>query len=406
MSGERRRLLVLTSTFPRWVGDVCPMFVADLSQALAQRFVVTVLAPASPGALSAERWGDVTVRRFRYAWPASAQRLADGAILPNLKRNRLLAWQVPTFILAQLVAAWRLAQREAFDVLHAHWALPQGWTAATVKARVGTPAVTTCHGADLYALRAGPARRAKRWALNASDRVTAVSASLKDEAVALGVAADRVAVLPMGIDAERFHPQRASDDARRELNPHGPALLFVGRLAEKKGARYAIEAMPRLLREQPDARLVLVGDGPERPALEQLSRRLGLNGSVVFAGARPHHALPPLFASADVFLGPSVVARNGDTESFGLVFGEAMASGCPVVATDVGGISDLVVDGETGYLVPQRDADALAHAALRLLRDDNERARLRTNGIAWVRERFDRNTLAARYGDLLEEVAA
>ncbi len=404
--GRRTGLLVLTSTFPRWIGDTCPMFVAHLSEALARSFDVTVLAPASAGARRFERWGTVAVRRFRYCWPERSQRLADGAILPNLRRNRLLLGQVPGFVLAQLWAAWCLARRGAFDAVHAHWALPQGWVAAVLRARLGIPVLTTTHGGDMYALRSGVPLKAKRWALRSSDRVTAVSRSLKREVLSLGVEEERVSVLPMGVDTARFTPEAASPSLRRELNPDGPVVLFVGRLVEKKGARYAIEAMPEILREEPGARLVVVGDGPERETLVELTEQLEIGAHVSFAGAIPNHELPAHFASADVCVGPSVVEANGDTESFGVVFAEAMASGCPVVATDVGGITDLVVDGKTGFLVPQRNAEAISDRVARLLGDSRIRESMRGEGIARMRDTFDHRRMSAAYADIIKEVVA
>jgi glycosyltransferase involved in cell wall biosynthesis len=218
---------------------------------------------------------------------------------------------------------------------------------------------------------------------------------------ALGVPPERVRVLPMGIDTTRFTPRAAV--ARGH---DGPRLLFVGRLVEKKGTRYAIEAMAAIAREEPGARLMIVGDGPERTALERLTARLDLKDRVAFAGAVPNDELPALYASADLFIGPSVVEANGDTESFGVVFAEAMASGCPVVATDVGGVADLVVDGETGVLVPERDAPAIAETVVALLRDDALRRKLAGNGVAWVREEFDLRRTASRYADLIDEVLA
>ncbi|HEX5479981.1 MAG TPA: glycosyltransferase, partial [Dehalococcoidia bacterium] len=174
------RVLVLTSTFPRWQGDATPRFVADLSEGLTREGLdVTVLAPGSRGAARRELWGNVDVRRFQYSWPAATQRLADGAILPNIRANRLLALQAPPFVLAQLAAAWRLARRERFDVIHAHWVVPQGLVAAMLKRTLGVPVITTTHGADLFALRARPLLAAKRWALQSSDAITTVSDALK-----------------------------------------------------------------------------------------------------------------------------------------------------------------------------------------------------------------------------------
>ena len=403
----RLKVLVLTSTFPRWQGDTCPMFVADLCEGLAETMDVTVLAPGAEGAAGSQQWGAFTVKRFRYSWPARTQQLAIGAIMPNIRRRPILLAQVPPFFLMQLFAAWRLMRLEKFDAIHAHWAVPQGIVASILKRIFKVPVITTTHGGDIYALRGGPAMTAKRWALRSSDRVTAVSSSLRDEVVALGPDASRVSVLPMGVDTARFRPDTASPEIRRELNPAGgPVLLFVGRLVEKKGARYAIEAMPAILAEHPDARLVIVGDGPEREVLETLAADLHVTDSVSFLGAFANDRLPELYASADVFVGPSVVEANGDTESFGVVFAEAMASGCVVVTTDVGGIADLVRDGDTGLVVPPRDSGAISAAVLNVLADSVLRDGLRFRGLQSMRDRFDHRRLHAAYADLIEEVAA
>ncbi|MEX2245464.1 MAG: glycosyltransferase [Dehalococcoidia bacterium] len=404
--GRRTRLLVLTSTFPRWPGDACPAFVADLSQGLAQRFDVTVLAPGAPGAAPHERMGELDVRRYTYSLPRASQHLAEGAILPNLRAHPLLFAQVPGLVAAQLFAAWRLVRSGSFDAIHAHWAVPQGWVAALLRSWTGVPVLTTTHGGDVYALRTGAALRAKRYALRNSDRITAVSAHLKGEVVGLGIDESRVDVLPMGVDTSRFTPDAASPALRESLNPAGPLLLFVGRLVEKKGARYAIEAMSLIVASRPRARLIIIGDGPERQRLEQLARDMCLQDNVTFAGAIANDKLPAYYASADLLIGPSVVEANGDTESFGVVFAEAMASGCPVICTDAGGIADLTAGGEYARVVPQRDAAAIADAACDLIRNPGQLARLRGRGIERMRDRFDHSLIHQAYGDIIERVAA
>jgi glycosyltransferase involved in cell wall biosynthesis len=382
------------------------MFVADLCQGLARRFDVTVLAPGSSGAVARERDDGVGVLRYTYSWPPSTQKLADGAILPNLRAHPLLAAQAPLLVAAQLHAAWRLARTGAFDVIHAHWALPQGWIAALLKRAYGIPVLTTTHGGDIYALKSAPAIRAKQFALRSSDRVTAVSTALKRRVIALGVDEQRVDILPMGVDTSRFAPDAASPELRTRINPLGPVLLFVGRLVEKKGARYAVEAMSTIASLHPGAHLVVIGDGPERPKLEKLTRERHLQDRVLFLGSVPNAELPAYYASADVFIGPSVVEPNGDTESFGVVFAEAMASGCPVVATDAGGIADVTGNGELACLVPQRDAEAIAAAVDELLHNRPRHADLRAAGIEAMRTRFDHRRIHQSYADVIDEIAA
>jgi glycosyltransferase involved in cell wall biosynthesis len=150
----------------------------------------------------------------------------------------------------------------------------------------------------------------------------------------------------------------------------------------------------------------MVGDGVERATLERSAATLGVDHAVQFEGAVPHERLPAYYASADVLVGPSVVDEDGTSEAFGMVFAEAMASGCPVVATRVGGIPDVVEDGESGLLVPQRDSAALAEATLAVLQDGTLRARMGAAGVARARDRFDQRRTHAEYAQILTEIAA
>jgi glycosyltransferase involved in cell wall biosynthesis len=404
---ERKRVLVLASTFPRWQGDTEPPFVHNLCRSLQDGFEITVLAPHALGAMRAERMDGLDIHRFRYMWPERLQKLAYGGILPNLKRNRWLWLQTPSFFLMELIWTLRLIRSHRIDVIHAHWLLPQGLIAAVAGAITRKPVVVTAHGGDVYGLRGRLAATAKRWALRRVTRVTAVS---RDLARAIDVLSKNevtdVDVVSMGVDTEHFRARRDARSLRKQLGIDGPMILFVGRLAEKKGVRYLLEAMPSVLSDRPDATLVIVGDGPLRGELSLQARDLGISESVRFLGARSPAELPRFYSAADVFVGPSIVAENGDTESFGLVFAEAMSCGCPVVASDVGGISDLVVPGKTGLLVPQRNAQEIAEAIARVLSEPGLRERLRRGGLRHVSGNVAQSVIAQRYRAILQEAAA
>jgi glycosyltransferase involved in cell wall biosynthesis len=405
-NGQRKRLLVLASTFPRWRGDTEPPFVFNLSRDLASYFDVTVLAPHAPGSKTSERIDDVEVRRFRYAWPERLQKLAYGGILPNLKRNKWLWLEVPFFVAAELFAAWRLIRAEKPDVIHAHWVIPQGIVAGLLSLS-GVPVMVTAHGGDVYGLQGRVQNAIKRWVINRSSRLTAVSKDLKDAMVVLaGPDMPSIDVISMGIDTDRFHPDNRDPALRERLDISDKMLLFVGRLAEKKGVRYLLEAMPAIVHRHPNVKLVVVGDGPLRQDLEARTRSQCITPNVTFLGAIPQSELPKYYASADVFVGPSIVADGGDTESFGLVFAEAMASGCPVVASDLGGIQELIRNGDTGLMVPQRDPAAIAAAVGRLLGDEGLHRRLARDALRRVRAEYDQALIARRYGDVLQEAAA
>lgn len=403
--GMKRKLLVLASTFPRWKGDTEPAFVYELSARLTASFSVTALVPHAPGAQMEEDWDGLRVRRFRYMWPARWQRLAYGGILPNIQRNRMLLLQVPLFLAGELAATLRLVKRERIDLIHAHWVVPQGFVAALVRQLTGIPVLITAHGADMYALNDSLVRKLKQWTLNHCDGITAVSTSLVKKIQELNISGSRpVHVISMGVDTTFFQPSQDDGSLRERFGIKGPFLLFVGRLAEKKGVRYLIDAMPQVLLEFPSSTLVIVGDGPLRNQLERQAQRQGVGGNVRFVGALPREALPPYYATADVFVGPSIVAKGGDTESFGIVFAEAMASGCPVVGSDVGGTSEVIAEQRTGLLVPERNPKAIADALCRILGDEALRQRLRSEGPRLVKERFDQALSALRYGQILSRI--
>jgi len=396
----RPALLVLTSTFPKSIDDSTPPFVLQLSNHLLPYFDVTVLAPAVRNAPHTETLQEVNVQRFHYFWPHSLERLADGAILENLGRSRWLYLQVPFLLLFELIAALRLAKAKRPAVIHAHWFVPQGIVAVVAGRVLKIPVVITAHGADVYGLRGGLWHALRTALVSRCEAVTVVS---QDMATKIPGATSRRGeppqVMPMGVDSQRFAAGPATSTAPSQ------AVLFVGRLAKKKGVEYLIRAFPDVLACHPDTRLVLVGDGPCRAELEALSSQLGLADRVRFAGAQPPAELPRFYRSSHVFVGPSVVARSGDTESFGLVFAEAMAAGCPVVGTTVGGIPGLVVHSRTGLLVKPESPRALAAAINQVLDSPAEAERMAALARRWVRRKFNWRQVAQRYADKLTQAA-
>jgi glycosyltransferase involved in cell wall biosynthesis len=405
--GRRLRVLVLASTFPRWRGDTEPPFVYNLCRGLTEHADVTVLVPHAPGAALQEAWDGMDVRRFRYAWPEKWQRLAYGGILPNLKRNKWLWLQVPFFLAGELFAALKLIRQQRPDVIHAHWLVPQGLVAALINKLTGIPVLVTTHGSDVYAVRGRLQDFLKRWALKHVRYVTAVSFNLLSELCALGLPPDvKSEVISMGVDTSRFDPAHRDDGLLRRLGISRPTVLFVGRLYEQKGVRYLLEAMPKVLQSFPSAALVVIGQGPLRADLERRAADLGIAASVRFLGALAPEELPPYYATADVFVAPSIVGDSGDREAFGLVYAEAMASGCPVIGSAIGGTRELIISRQTGLLVGQKDADALAAAICEVLRDAELREQISSRALSWVRGRFEQSVVSQRYSQALEKAAA
>jgi glycosyltransferase involved in cell wall biosynthesis len=247
--------------------------------------------------------------------------------------------------------------RRKVDVVLGSWAYPDGFAAVVAAQLLGVPSVVKLHGSDINVMAklSGP-RRQTAWALARAARVVAVSRALADEVAALGVPRDRIAVVMNGVDPALFRPRdRAA--ARSELGLSGPLALYVGNLKPEKGVADLAKAWHAVARALPDARLAIIGGGPERSALEAaLPPRAGLYGP------QPLEAIPTWLAACDVLVLPSHIEGTPN------VVLEALACGRRVVATAVGGVPDLITSPTLGALVPARDPDALAAALTQALR--------------------------------------
>ncbi|MCU0612891.1 MAG: glycosyltransferase [Candidatus Eisenbacteria bacterium] len=395
------RVLVLATTFPRWRDDTEPAFVYYLSQLLAERgFEITVLVPHAPGAALKERLGLLDVIRFPYAWPRSTQRVCyDGGALPNLKRHWRARLQLPGFLCAQEHAIAHLLRTRSWDLVHAHWIVPQGFFAAVHCRRRHVPLILTAHAGDVFAMNHFAVRPFGSYALRHAASCT-VNSNATVEAVLKLHAGSKVNLVPMGVDLSLFHPGVPDEELIRRHDLRGRTVLGVGRFAEKKGFAHLVSAARVLADQSPDFRLLLVGFGPEEPALRKQTADLDLSSVVVFAGRVNQRDLARYYRACQAFALPSVVLPSGDTEGQGVVLLEAMSSSVPVVASAVGGITDIVTDGVNGLLVPPGNPPALAGALSRILDDPRPARQLAEQGLATIAARFSWDRIANRFAEL------
>ncbi|WP_309134374.1 glycosyltransferase [Cellulomonas sp.] len=386
---SRPRLLVVASTFPAEPGDGVPAFVRDLALRESESFDTLVVVPRVPNAPRETVEGAVRVRRFAY-FPRRWEDLAAGAIIENLRARPTRWLQVPPFFLAEAWAVLRAVARFRPDVIHAHWIVPQGLVTLLVPRRV--PVLLTTLGGDLYALRGAAVRRLKRAAVARAGAVTVMNEEMRRLVVELGAAPDRVQVVPMGADLRGLaRPAGASRSGR---------LLFVGRLVEKKGLAVLLDAL-RSLPAQVRPSLDVVGDGPLRAQLERAAEGL----DVTFRGQLGRDDLAAAYAAADVAVFPSVVAGSGDQDGLPVALIEAMAAGCAVVASDLPGLDEAVVAGESGVLVPSGDPRALAGAVAELLASEPTRRRLGDAAAERARG-YSVETVGHRYRSLLTSLTS
>ncbi|HXH36652.1 MAG TPA: glycosyltransferase [Plantibacter sp.] len=391
----RPRLLVLASTWPAVPEDGTPSFVRDLALQEASDFEVLALVPRVPGSAAAEHDGPVRVLRYRY-FPKRWEDLADGAILENLRRRRSRWLQLPFFLLGQTIATARAVRSFRPDVIHVHWIIPQGIVARLVAP--GVPKLLTSPGGDIYALDSALMRRVKRWVLGEADRVTVMNRDMMQRAIGLGVAPDRVQVLPMGT---RVGTMADLETIEAVVGHHAPSrIFFIGRLVEKKGVHVLIEAL-RLLPSRLGWTAEIGGDGPLRAELEAQAAGLPIR----FLGQLDRSALGSAFRRSDVVVFPSVLSTSGDQDGLPVAILDAFAAGTCVVVSDLPGLNEAVVDGSNGVIVPSGDAVALSTAIEQLVGDAACRARLQAGALARADD-YSLETAGERYSALLHDILA
>ncbi|MFO7588465.1 MAG: glycosyltransferase family 4 protein [Gemmatimonadota bacterium] len=380
------RVVHVVTAFPRTASDPITPWLVELVRRQRMAGVdASVLAPAWRGGPAEEAFPEIPVRRFRYA-PASLETLTHDETVPDrLRRRPSMLGLVPGYLLGGIRAAHEVGA-QAPDVVHVHWPMPHALFGAAARRGSGgrTAVVSSFYSVELNWVRRRlrPLSPFLRWTVESADAVTAISRSTAR--AVREIAAVPVTVVPYGAALE----DEGEAPARPALSGDGPLrLLFVGRLVERKGVEVLVRALAEVLTRRP-AELTVIGAGEEEASIRRTVLACGLGGKVRLAGAVPHEELVRAYAEHDVFVLPAVVDAKGDTEGLGVVLLEALRFERPVVASDLGGIPDIVEPGRTGVLVPPGDPSALA-AAIEALADRPEEARAMAGaGRRVARERF------------------
>ncbi|MES2176451.1 MAG: glycosyltransferase [Gemmatimonadota bacterium] len=379
------KVLFFTHSYPRNDGDAAGSFVLRLAVALAKEGVgVRVVAPGADGLASHEDLGGIPVDRFRYA-PRRYETLAYGGNMAAQVRDSWSArFTLVGFLGAEFQCGVKARRAQQPDLVHAHWWFPNGVAARWVAKLGGIPLVTTMHGTDVRMARnISMSRPAFRSVLQHSAAVTTVSRWLADEAQSI-VSTKRPIVAPMPVATELFDVSNTQRSTR---------LLFIGRLMAQKGLDLLLDALAQLPAE---IELDVVGDGPERAALQARAASLGVSARVAWHAPVKQFELPRFYQSALALVVPSAL------EGLGLVGVEAQLCETPVIAFDSGGLADVVQHDRTGLLVHSRDAASLATAIAALYSRADRGASLGQAGRLHALATFAPESVAKRYISIYE----
>lgn len=278
-------------------------------------------------------------------------------------------------------------------IVHAHFA-PDGARAVHLAGFLRVPLMVTLHGYDVTKSEATFSDYRELW--DKADMFLCVSKFIRDRAIKRGFPPHKLRIHYIGVDEGWFTPKVNVDRGSTKR------VLFVGRLVEKKGCGYLIQAMCEVQRSLPNVLLTVVGEGPLRDRLESLATRLDVHCE--FVGAQNAFGIRQYLQRADVFCVPSVTAADGDSEGFGIVFLEAQAAGVPVVSFRHGGIPEAVEDGVSGLLASEGNINELAHNICHFLANDDLRLAAGEAGWNYVRTNYSLRKRTAELEDLYDQV--
>jgi glycosyltransferase involved in cell wall biosynthesis/SAM-dependent methyltransferase len=396
------KVLLLTSSYPRNETDNSSIFLRYLAQNLAKNNVEThVLAPDDVLVQKTHIDNGVQTHWFQYL-PRRWQKLAYGSgILSNLKKNKFLYLQVPFFLVAMLASLFLLCRKIKPAVIHAHWIIPQGFIAILVGKLLNIPVVTTAHGGDAFSLNNGLLSKLKKFTIRHCKAWTS-NTTATAHAFGSDVELPKPVIIPMGVDIGHFQSGIANNVQGNESRE---IILFVGRLVEKKGVKYLLDAYAQLPpNTQKKSVLWIVGDGDERASLEQQAKQLNITKNIKFWGQVQNMKLPDFYAAASLFVVPSIVDSKGDTEGQGVILLEAMASKTPIIATAVGGIPEVIRHNETGLLVQANNPKELSGSIESLLNDNHLTERLTNKALKEVIAIYDWPSVSKHFTSLLSKV--
>ena len=399
------KILILTSTYLRSKNDRIFLgnFVCILTQRLSNSFKTYVLAPRDKYSKQEEIINGIKIFRHQQA-PFGVCGLAYGSgIIPNLRKNKLLYFLAPFFLLYQFIYLSKIVKMEDIKIIHAHWIIPQGFVAVLYKKFIkkNIKILVTTHGADIlgdeYSINSYVRDFLVQFIFKNIDELTTNSSYNKNLLRQLGYS-KKIHSLPMGVDTKFFSPTNKDLRLKDKYKINGDIILYVGSIIERKGIRYLIKAIPNIISKYPNIVLLVIGEGNLKQELIDICFELKIIDNVKFLGFISEERKPEYFASADIFAFPSL------SEGLGVVILEAMSSGLITVVSDLPVFNDMIIDNVTGFIVKKRSSEQLSEKIINILDNKNSFSQLKKNARSLVISNFDWDTISQKFENLLNRM--
>lgn len=392
-------ILQFTSSFPLNEKDFGGVFVRELVEELSPYFQFYILTPDAPNSKVYEKFASCEVFRYRYFFKKKQILVCDDSIVQNLKKNKLYYFVLPIFLLSGFISLIKIINRKQIDIVQAHWILPQGLIAvfARVFSKKKIKVIVTSHGTDINLADRTIFRPLIKYTLTKCDSINPVSNYLRDKIISLVKSSEKINTIPMGTK-ETISQKNENNETAADIKIKNEYLLYVGRLSEDKDIPTLIDAFNKIRPENPELFLYLAGTGNELKKLEDLVSQLNIRERVIFLGQLDKEQLYRYYRKAKMLVSTSL------TEGFGLVFVEALLNRCPVIATDVGGVKEIIIHGETGLLVEPKNVNKLILSINLLLRDSDLRLKLTSSGYNHAIEKYSWRKVGKQFFGLYSDL--
>jgi len=368
---KKTKVCVFTHTFPRFSGDTAAPFMGELAKGLVRHgFEVVVLTPYSPKINFREK-RSYKLLTYKYILPKKFHILGYSQTLKGDRSMSFFSYLLSPFLyFFGFLALVKTVKNEKVDIISSHWIIPNGFMASLASKICKVPFTVTIPGSDVYMASRNPFFRwMAGFAAKSAGYVISDSRHYIHQLNKLGFFPKNTELIRYGVDTNKFKPSAANPKLKKKLGLGSKdfIVLTLGRLVAKKGYKFLVDSIPKVLEKNKNARFVIVGEGEEKAKLIKRAKDLGVEKNIVFVGSVPHTMVKQYYHLADLFVMPSVKDEKGNIDASPVSMMEAMACGLPVVATKYSDGDGLIRNGRNGFLVKDRSGKAIAEAILKAL---------------------------------------